>query len=100
IEPPRSGRKPRFDLAGAVLSAAGLFFVVLGLLQSRTYGFFASRPAVTVAGTVILPKGGISPVWPIVAIGALFLLWFVLHLRSAERKGKDVLLALRLFGNR
>ena len=28
-----------FDLTGAVLSAAGLFFVVLGLLQSRTYGF-------------------------------------------------------------
>jgi predicted MFS family arabinose efflux permease len=53
-----------------------------------------------VAGTVILPKGGISPVWPIVAIGGLFLLWFVLHIRSAERKGKDVLLALRLFGNK
>jgi MFS family permease len=99
-EPARSGRKPRFDLTGAVLSAAGLFFVVLGLLESRTYGFFASRKAFAVAGTVILPKGGVSPVWPIVAIGALFLLCFVLHVRSAERKGRDVLLALRLFGNR
>jgi hypothetical protein len=28
--------RPRFDLTGAVLSAAGLTFVVLGLLQSRT----------------------------------------------------------------
>ncbi|HTZ45019.1 MAG TPA: MFS transporter, partial [Jatrophihabitans sp.] len=37
---------------------------------------------------------------PIVAIGVLFLLCFVLHVRFAERKGKDVLLALRLFGNR
>jgi MFS family permease len=100
IEPARSVRKPRFDLTGAVLSAAGLFFVVLGLLESRTYGFFVSRKAFAVAGTVILPKGGVSPVWPIVAIGALFLLCFVLHVRSAERKGKDVLLALRLFGNR
>jgi MFS family permease len=99
-EPARRGRKPRFDLTGAVLSAAGLLFVVLGLLESRTYGFFVSRQAFAVAGTVILPKGGVSPVWPIVAIGALFLLCFVLHVRFAERKGKDVLLALRLFRNR
>jgi MFS family permease len=99
-EPARSGRKPRFDLTGAVLSAAGLLLIVLGLLQSRTYGFFAARKAFAVAGVVILPKGSVSPVWLFVAIGALFLLWFVLHVRFAERKGKDVLLALRLFGNR
>jgi MFS family permease len=99
-EPAKLGRKPRFDLTGAVLSAAGLFFVVLGLLESRTYGFFASRKAFTVAGTVIVPKGGVSPIWLFVAIGALFLLWFFLHVRSAERKGRDVLLALRLFRNR
>src|SRR5579863_764510 len=42
-DPARSGPAPRFDLTGAVLSAAGLFFVVLGLLQSRTYGFAKSR---------------------------------------------------------
>src|SRR5256885_13663660 len=42
-DPAREGLKPRFDVTGAVLSAAGLFFVVLGLLQSRTYGFFKSR---------------------------------------------------------
>src|SRR5271166_4103608 len=53
VEPVRAARKPRFDLIGAVLSAAGLFFVVLGLLQSRTYGFFVSRQAFAVAGTVI-----------------------------------------------
>src|SRR5579863_2029997 len=42
-EPAVSGRRPRFDFTGAVLSAAGLFFLVLGLLQSRTYGFAKSR---------------------------------------------------------
>jgi len=35
---------PRFDLAGAVLSAAGLTFVVLGLLQSRTCVLIPRRP--------------------------------------------------------
>jgi predicted MFS family arabinose efflux permease len=49
---------------------------------------------------VVIPKGSISPVWLFVAIGALFLLWFFLHVRSAERKGKDVLLPLRMFRNR
>jgi MFS family permease len=99
-DPGRDGPKPRFDLTGAVLSAAGLFFVVLGLLQSRTYGFLASRKDFTIGNTVVIPKGSISPVWLFVAIGALFLLWFFGHVRSAERKGKDVLLPLRLFRNK
>ena len=99
-DPGRSAARPRFDLTGAVLSAAGLFFVVLGLLQSRTYGFFVSRQDWAIGGTVIIPKGSISPIWIFVAIGALFLLWFFLHVRSRENKGKDVLLPLRLFRNR
>src|ERR1700729_4261221 len=96
-DPARTGPVPRFDLTGAILSAAGLFFVVLGLLQSRTYGFLVSRQAFKIGGTVVIPKGSISPVWIFVAIGALFLLWFFLHLRSGEKKGRDVLLSLRLF---
>jgi MFS family permease len=99
-EPARAGRRPRFDLTGAVLSAAGLFFVVLGILQSRTYGFFAARQDFAINGTVLIPKGGVSPVWLLVGIGAVFLLWFILHVRFAERRGRDVLLRLRLFLNR
>ena len=99
-DPPRPGVRPLFDLGGAVLSAAGLFFIVLGFLQSRTYGFFVSRTAFTVGTTVVIPKGGVSPVWLYVGVGALFLLWFFLHVRGREKKGKDVLLASRLFSNR
>ena len=99
-DPPREGARPRFDLIGAVLSAAGLFFVVLGLLQSRTYGFAVSRADFKIGDTVVIPKGSISPVWIFVAIGALFLLWFFLHVRSREEKGRDVLLPLRMFRNK
>jgi MFS family permease len=99
-DPARPGPRPRFDLTGAALSAAGLFFVVLGLLQSRTYGFLVSREDFSIGNTVVIPKGSISPVWLFVVIGALFLLWFFLHIRSAERKGRDVLLPLRLFRNK
>jgi len=99
-DPARPGPAPRFDLFGAILSAAGLFFVVLGLLQSRTYGFGQSRQNLTINGTVVIPKGSISPVWILVAIGALFLLWFFLHIRAGQRKRRDVLLPLRLFRNK
>ena len=92
--------RPRFDLTGAILSAVGLFFVVLGLLQSRTYGFGASRQDFTIGNTVVIPKGSISPVWLYVAIGALFLLWFFLHIHAREKKGRAVLLPLRLFRNK
>ena len=55
-EPARPGLKPRFDLTGAVCRP-GLLFVVLGLLQSRTYGFFKSRADFTIGNTVVIPKG-------------------------------------------
>lgn len=66
-DPALSGPTPRFALTVAVLSAAGLFFVVLGLLQSRTYGFGESRQDFTIGSTVVIPKGSISPVWLYVA---------------------------------
>jgi MFS family permease len=99
-DPAPAGPRPRFDVIGAALSAIGLFFVVLGLLQSRTYGFGASRQDFSIGSTVIIPKGSISPVWIYVLIGALFLAWFILHIRSAERKGGAVLVALRMFRNK
>jgi MFS family permease len=99
-DPRREGTAPRFDLGGAVLSAAGLFLVVLGILQSRTYGWFAAREDFTIGNTVVIPKGGISPIWIFILIGAAILVWFFLHLRSRERAGKEPLLHLRLFRNR
>ncbi|HEX8032759.1 MAG TPA: MFS transporter [Ktedonobacterales bacterium] len=94
------GAKPRFDLFGAVLSALGLFFVVYGILLSGTYGWFIANQPFSIGGTVIIPQGGISPVWLFVAIGAVFLVWFFIHIRNRERAGKEPLLSTRLFRNR
>jgi MFS family permease len=99
-DPPRTQLAPHFDLFGAILSALGLLFVVLGILQSSTYGWFASRKDFTIGDTVIISEGGVSPVWIYVAIGAVILAWFYLHLRSRERKSEDPLIATRLFRNR
>ena len=99
-DPPRAEAPPQFDLIGAILSALGLFFVVLGILQSSTYGWFAARTDFTIGDTVVIPTGGISPIWIFITVGAAILLWFFLHLRSRERKGEDPLIATRLFRNR
>jgi MFS family permease len=99
-DPGIQGARPHFDLTGAVLSAVGLFFIVFGILQSGTYGWLASRADFSIGGTVVIPEGGISPVWLFVGVGALILLWFFLHIRSTERAGKEPLLPLRLFRNR
>ncbi len=99
-DPGVEGLKPRFDLFGAVLSAAGLFFVVIGILQAGTYGWFRAEQDFVLGTTVVIPQGGISPVWLFVAIGALLLAWFFWHIRSRERAGKEPLLHIRMFQNR
>ncbi|HEU5380720.1 MAG TPA: MFS transporter [Ktedonobacteraceae bacterium] len=99
-DPGIQGARPHFDLIGALLSAAGLFFVVLGLLQSGTYGWFIANQNFTIGNIVLIPQGSISPVWLFLVIGALILLWFFIHIRSRERAGKEPLLSLRLFRSR
>lgn len=99
-DPPLAEPRPAFDLSGAVLSAIGLFFVVFGVLQSGTYGWGAAKKAVTVGDTTLIPEGGISPVWILVAIGAVFLVAFVLHIRLREKHGRTPLVSIRLFENR
>ncbi len=98
--PAIQGAKPAFDLVGAILSAAGLFFVVLGILQSGTYGWGRATKDFSIGDTVVIQQGGISPVWLFVGIGALILLWFFIHIWSRERAGKEPLLSIRLFRNR
>src|SRR5262245_54169641 len=68
-----------FDTIGAVLSGAGLFFLVFGILQA------GSNNTLLVIFLVV---------------GALFLLAFFAFIRRRERAGKEVLLSTGLFRNR
>jgi MFS family permease len=68
-----------FDAVGAVLSAVGMFFVVLGILQAG------------VNNTLLVI---------FLAVGAAFLAGFFLFIRSREREGKNALLSIELFKNR
>jgi EmrB/QacA subfamily drug resistance transporter len=83
------GRTPRLDALGAFLSAAGLGLIVLGTLQSSTWGW-------------VRPKD--SPVEPLgfsltlfVILGGAALVWgFVQWQRHREEGGRDPLVHLSL----
>lgn len=100
VIPPRPRTTTGFDVTGSLLSAIGLVLIVIGVLLSRTYGWLASREDFKIGNTVLIHKGGISPVWIFVVVGGLVLLWFFWHIRSWERRGKQPLLSTRLFRNR
>jgi MFS family permease len=69
----------RFDAVGAILSAVGMLFLVVGILQ-------ADNDFVLMA--------------VLMAVGAAFLVGFLLYIRSQERAGKEPLLSTGLFRSR
>jgi MFS family permease len=79
VDPVPADPSRPFDIVGAVLSAVGMFFVVVGILQADSNG-----------ALLLL----------FLAIGAVFLIWFFVHIRSRERAGKEPLLSTGLFRNR
>jgi MFS family permease len=99
-DPPLPAQRPRFDLFGAVLSAVGLFFVVFGVLQSGTYGWGSAKQDFSIFGTVLIPAGGISPVWIFLGLGAAFLVVFFVHVRLREKNGRSPLVSVQLFRNK
>ena len=86
----RDGPAPRLDVVGAVLSATGIGAVVLGILQSSTWGFLTPKDS------PVEPLGFSLAVF--VVIGGALLLWaFVVWSRHREAQGRDPLVHLRLF---
>ncbi|WFB11460.1 MFS transporter [Streptomyces sp. LX-29] len=69
----------RFDTGGAVLSASGLVFVVMGILAADDNGWL-------MLGLLLL--------------GALVLAWFLAWVRARERAGEEPLLSTNLFHSR
>ena len=57
-DPGIQGAKAGFDVTGAILSAAGLFFIVPGILQFGTYGWFTASEDFAMGTIVLIPKGG------------------------------------------
>jgi MFS family permease len=79
VDPVAPQPERRFDVIGSILSAVGMFFLVLGILQAG------------VNNTLLIV---------FVAIAVAFLVGFFLYIRSRERAGKEPLLSTDLFKNR
>jgi EmrB/QacA subfamily drug resistance transporter len=90
VDAVRSGRAPHLDGVGTVLSASGLGAIVLGTLQSSTWGWVQPTP-----DSPVTPFGFSLTIFVIAAGGAL--LWgFVVWQRHREATGKDPLVHLSL----
>ncbi|MFJ8075359.1 MFS transporter [Streptomyces sp. NPDC096176] len=89
--PAPTGRRPRLDGVGAVLSAAGLGLGVLGVLQSSTWGWVQPRnPPFTVLG--------FAPTLFVVGAGVAVLAAFRYWERRRDDAGADPLVHLSLLG--
>jgi MFS family permease len=85
--------RPRLDLVGAVLSAAGLGLAVFGVLRSSTWGWVLPKPG----GSAVL---GLSPTIALI-FGGLFVLWlFGVWEHHVEKRGAEPLVRLSMLGNR
>jgi MFS family permease len=94
------GEKPAFDILGAISSALGLSFIVLGILQAGNYGWFTSDKDYVLGNVVIIPQGSLSPVWLYIGLGTLTLTWFFYHIIHREKRKQQPLISIRMFKNR
>ena len=85
----RSGPKPRLDYLGAVMSAVGLGVIVLGTLQSSTWGWVVPK------ASPITPLGFSLTIW-MIAGGAVLLWGFTVWQRHREKIGADPLVHMGL----
>ncbi len=89
VDSARSGSKPRLDVVGAILAAAGLGTLVLSILQAGTWGW------VTPKNSPIEPFG-FSLTLFLMAFGALLMWGFMRWQRRRERMDRDPLVHLDL----
>ncbi|WP_030410904.1 MFS transporter, partial [Streptomyces sp. NRRL S-1448] len=85
------GPRTKLDAGGVVLSAAGLALVVLGVLQSSSWGWLKPRnPPFLLFG--------FAPTLFVIAAGAAVLWLFCCWERRQEEHGRNPLVRLSLFG--
>jgi hypothetical protein len=93
----RAGARPtRVDVLSVVLSASGLVLVVLGMLQSKTWGWVVPLRSPEINGVEIAPLGVSSALW-LMLLGALLLWAFTGRQRHLVASGRAPLVDVTLF---
>jgi MFS family permease len=92
---PLGRARPRMDVIGAILSAAGLALAVLGIVQSSTWGWIKAKQPPTIDGTAIQPFG-LSVVPLLIVAGLLLVAGFAVWERRVATRGHDTLIDLAM----
>ena len=93
----RAGARPsRIDVLSVLLSAAGLVFVVYGMLQSKTWGWVIPLHPPVMGGVTVAPWG-ISPTTWFILVGSALIWAFVIRQRRLVATGRPPLVDVTLF---
>lgn len=87
--------KTSLDIFSSVLSAAGMAFLVFGVLQSKTWGWITPLAKPSINGHAIAPLG-ISLVAYLILAGILVLWWFMERQKKLESTNRSPLLKVSL----
>ncbi|MET0735948.1 MAG: MFS transporter [Microbacterium sp.] len=85
----------KIDVRSVLLSAGGMAFLVFGVLQSKTWGWFIPLDPPEIGDTTIAPLG-ISPTAYFILLGVILLSSFLKRQGTLEKAGRDPLLKVSL----
>ena len=89
----------KLDFTGVLLSAAGMFSLVYGIIEASTYGWWTAKIPYSLLGQTYQLWGySITPF--AIGLGLAILTAFLLWERRIEKLGKTPLVSLHLFSNR
>lgn len=89
-------QRVRIDILSVLLSAAGLVFVVFGMLQSKTWGWIRPLQAPEIGGVPITPLGISLTAW-LMLVGGILLYVFARRQRYLVTTGRPPLVNMSLF---
>ena len=99
IKKSKEARRFKIDFFGAILAAIGFASIVYGALVSREYGWWRAIRPFKIGNLEIAPFGlSITPV--LIFTGILFVVFFLLWVRSMERRGGEPLVSFSIVKNK
>lgn len=88
--------KIRIDIPSVILSASGMALLILGILQSKTWGWIVPKASPQINGVSITPLG-ISLVAYLIVMGAAILMWFIKRQQKLKKANSNPLLKVSMF---
>ena len=99
IRKSKEARKFKIDFVGAIFAAIGFASIVYAALISKEYGWWNAIKPFKIGSLEIAPSG-LSITLILIFIGIIFIIFFILWIRSVERHGGEPLLSMSIVRNR